>query len=410
MTTPFISCLDLPAAGVIPSGLKLTFRGWIASNNAKTLVTPVLSVGDVELLPLTVINRPDVSRAYPNHKLLCFHQEVSWSDLPVDGVFYVKFKIDGETARLQVSMPKRPLSFLDAGLSLLKGTATQLMGGSIQATEFRDKKERKLKRIENILACPECKSEDIRKDPVFKCARCNTSFNCSNSSFNFLSDDLLKYASVESTKNVSSNNYDPVALKIIDTHSKGLVLDCGCGLRKEYYDNVVNFEIVDYPSTDVLGIGEKLPFKSNSFDAAFSLAVLEHVRLPFECARELARVLKPGGVLYVVVPFLQPFHGYPNHYYNMTSAGLKNLFSGHLEIEECGVPLSGVPIWCLTWFLSSYLAGLPSPVADRFKQMKVADLIGDPLSYLQKDIVQQLSREATEELACTNYVIARKPK
>jgi hypothetical protein len=26
------------------------------------------------------------------------------------------------------------------------------------------------------------------------------------------------------------------------------------------------------------------------------------------------------------VPFLQPLHGYPHHYYNMTGEGLRNLF------------------------------------------------------------------------------------
>jgi hypothetical protein len=35
--------------------------------------------------------------------------------------------------------------------------------------------------------------------------------------------------------------------------SDGLVLDCGAGLRDIYFDNVVNYEIVDYDTTDVRG-------------------------------------------------------------------------------------------------------------------------------------------------------------
>jgi len=93
---------------------------------------------------------------------------------------------------------------------------------------------------------------------------------------------------------------------MIETHD--LVLDCGAGFRDMYYPNVVNYEIVAYPTTDVLGVGEELPFKDNSFDVVISVAVLEHVRYPWRCADEIARVLKSGGTLVAMVPFLQPLH------------------------------------------------------------------------------------------------------
>ncbi len=217
---------------------------------------------------------------------------------------------------------------------------------------------------------------------------------------------LFKYY-IDSPK-LNDEINSPLVLNLIEQFKNGLILDNGCGLRNEYYDNVVNFEIVDYPTTDVLGIGEKLPFKSDVFDAIFSLSVLEHVKNPFECVQEINRVLKPGGILYVAVPFLQPFHGYPDHYYNMTSSGLKNLFSGKFEIIECSVPLAGLPIWCLSWFLNSYIRGLPEPVADRFKKMQVSELLNDPREYLDKDFVKQLSPKANEELACVNYLLGKK--
>jgi SAM-dependent methyltransferase len=172
---------------------------------------------------------------------------------------------------------------------------------------------------------------------------------------------------------------------------------------------VINLEICDLPTTDVMGVGEHLPFRDHSFDAVFSLAVLEHVRDPFACAREIARVLKPGGVLYAAVPFLQPFHGYPDHYYNMTSHGLRNLFAQHLRIDELGVPASGKPFWALNWILRSYVNGLPADVAQRFRGMTVDQLLGDPLAHLPNDYVTALSPAADEELACVNYLLATKP-
>jgi len=100
------------------------------------------------------------------------------------------------------------------------------------------------------------------------------------------------------------------------------------GLKSFSYPNVVNMEIVPYASTDAVGVGQSLPFPDDTFDAVLSIAVLEHVNDPFLCARELIRVLKPGGRLMCAVPFLQPEHGYPHHYFNMTRMGLAELFKG----------------------------------------------------------------------------------
>ena len=48
--------------------------------------------------------------------------------------------------------------------------------------------------------------------------------------------------------------------------------------------------------------GAKLPFKSNFFEAAFCLEMLEHVDNPVEVLKEIKRVLKKGGYLVLLVP------------------------------------------------------------------------------------------------------------
>lgn len=47
---------------------------------------------------------------------------------------------------------------------------------------------------------------------------------------------------------------------------------------------------------------EALPFERGSFDAATFVDVIEHVRDPRRAVAELARVLRPGGVLYLFGP------------------------------------------------------------------------------------------------------------
>ncbi|MFM0165655.1 class I SAM-dependent methyltransferase [Paraburkholderia sediminicola] len=226
--------------------------------------------------------------------------------------------------------------------------------------------------------------------------------------YDFLTPELREQFNIIDTANVSSNQYDGNALALIEKHRSGLILDCGAGSRPAYFENVVNFEIAAYPSTDVRGVGEVLPFKDKSFDAVFSMAVLEHVKDPFLCAREIIRVLKPGGELMCCVPLLQPVHGYPHHYYNMTAQGLANLFGPAISVDRHEVPDSVLPIWSLTWILNSWAAGLSGDTLNDFRNMKVSDLMDSPADYLSRPFVRELSKEKNMELASATVIFGTK--
>ncbi|MGO6699270.1 class I SAM-dependent methyltransferase [Rhizobium ruizarguesonis] len=225
----------------------------------------------------------------------------------------------------------------------------------------------------------------------------------------FLSPELREISGITSTEAVSSNSYDGQGIDLINKHRDGLVLDCGAGRRDVYYENVINFEIVDYDTTDVLGVGEELPFKDGTFDAVISIAVLEHVKDPFRCAREIIRVLKPGGDLYCAVPFLQPLHGYPHHYYNMSHQGLRSLFDHSMTITEQDVPKAGWPIWTLTWFLQRWHAQLPEKVRASFRHKTIGDLLQPADRYLNEEWVKALPKAAQFELASITTILATKP-
>jgi SAM-dependent methyltransferase len=86
-----------------------------------------------------------------------------------------------------------------------------------------------------------------------------------------------------------------------------------------------------------------------SFDCVICLEVLEHVADPFAAARELKRVLRPGGALFLTVPFLTGYHGtkssrsgahddFPD-YWRFTHQGLQKLFGDLRDLEV--KPLTG---------------------------------------------------------------------
>ena len=226
--------------------------------------------------------------------------------------------------------------------------------------------------------------------------------------FDFINPDRSSADFKKNTESVSENRYDENALKLINRFKDGLVLDCGAGQRSVYYENVVNMDIFPYDAVDVVAIAEEMPFLESSFDAVICLAVLEHVKNPFKCAKELIRVLKPGGKILCAVPFLQPFHGYPDHYYNMTSHGLINLFQDGIDIEKIDVYGGFLPIGSLTWILKSWSDGLVGETKNSFLNMKIGDLTESTEVYLSKPFVRELSREKNLELASATALFGEK--
>lgn len=67
-----------------------------------------------------------------------------------------------------------------------------------------------------------------------------------------------------------------------------------------------------------------------------AISVLEHVADRRRALREIHRTLKPGGRVFITIPFLFPIHGSPDDYVRYTPSGLVELF-GDFDIRrvEC---------------------------------------------------------------------------
>lgn len=253
---------------------------------------------------------------------------------------------------------------------------------------------------------------ELRKDKIERIKNCFKKGldirQVDNHIFNFIDDSSKETFNFDKTDKVSSHFYDETPLEIINNLPEGLILDCGAGYRPVYYENVVNYEIFPYPTTDVLGFAEDLPFADNSFDAVFSFAVLEHVKFPFQAAEEMKRVLKPGGKIAVSGAFLQPLHAYPHHYFNMTSHGLRTLFEGDIEIEDQFYNEATGAIGSLTWLLQHWAHNLPPKEKKKFMKMRVGNLLGQADEYINESFVTALPQKTQFELACMTMLVGSK--
>lgn len=129
-----------------------------------------------------------------------------------------------------------------------------------------------------------------------------------------------------------------------------LVLDAGAGEGKyrEYFkhckvigvDNCVGDSSWDYSSLDVVGDLHSLPFKDNSFDAVICVVVFEHLKNPFKAMKELSRVLKKEGKIFIVFPFMWEIHQRPYDFFRYSEYGFKELAKeanlNIIEIKQLG--------------------------------------------------------------------------
>jgi SAM-dependent methyltransferase len=114
--------------------------------------------------------------------------------------------------------------------------------------------------------------------------------------------------------------------------------------KGEHYPHcdVTVFDIIPDPGVDVVGDAHELSrhFAPESFDFATSLAVFEHLLMPWKAAVELNRVLKTGGHAYIWAPQSQPIHDLPWDFFRFSDNAWHALFNRRTGFEVVAADMS----------------------------------------------------------------------
>ena len=154
--------------------------------------------------------------------------------------------------------------------------------------------------------------------------------------------------------------------------ARGRILDFGCGgggfllaslqaglnawgievdeARETQYDQITGLMFPQWRDRFTLYPGRLLHYPSNSFDAIYSWFVFEHVTDPQTSLREIVRVMKPGGTLYI------------------QAEEVRNHWEGHA--------LAPWPAYMPREYAAAYLEGLGKPQNADFARLAVVSCSG----------------------------------
>jgi SAM-dependent methyltransferase len=154
-------------------------------------------------------------------------------------------------------------------------------------------------------------------------------------------------------RKVISSEYMPrdhVREVLRDAGPGEIVVELGSGNRR-LSPGIINVYLFPFTNVDFVAHGERTPIRSASVDRVVLDTVLGHVPQPQKVVDEIFRILRPGGRVVCLAPFIFPYHAYPRHYFNMSRDGLEFRFR---RFSRCTVETNMGPTTALVNLVSEY--------------------------------------------------------
>lgn len=179
------------------------------------------------------------------------------------------------------------------------------------------------------------------------------------------------------------------AVKEVSCELKGTLIDVGCGIMpyKEFLlensriDTYIGVEwegssYLERVRPDKFWNGKTLPFEDSSVDCCMATELFEHLENPEEVASDVFRVVKPGGILFLTVPFLWPLHEIPNDEYRYTPFSIRRILR-NVGFKDANISIKATGGWyaCLAQMIAHTLVEEQSKGLAR----KVLILLSKPL-------------------------------
>lgn len=172
----------------------------------------------------------------------------------------------------------------------------------------------------------------------------------------------------------------------------GAILDVG-GSKKSGYLEVIGgtHEVTvgnidgSYGADLIFDAQEPWPFEDASFDAVLFMNLLEHLYDYERAVEEARRVLRPGGRVVGVVPFMLNVHGSPSDHFRYTRFTLERMFQEagfeQVHVEELGTGAFSVVYHALIGFvLWNWMADLLIPLAKALDSLMLRIKPGNKMS------------------------------
>jgi uncharacterized protein YbaR (Trm112 family) len=245
--------------------------------------------------------------------------------------------------------------------------------------------------LRSLIVCPRCKATLIETDHTLTCtdAACRSCYPVIDDIPILINDDIgtFKASAYKADIRGSSTWYGRFRRKIRAwspkisgnivarrnfAHFRDLLLngckrpavliiggaEAGAGtneLFRETQLNLIETDVVIGPRTELICDGCFLPFASESMDGVIIQAVLEYLLDPKECVDEIYRVLKPGGIVYSEMPFMQGVHGGKHDFTRLTLLGHRRLYRDFSEIQSgaCAGPATALA-WSIQHLFLSF--------------------------------------------------------
>jgi len=124
-------------------------------------------------------------------------------------------------------------------------------------------------------------------------------------------------------------------------------IDCEGGVYRSYFKKASSYLTSDVEGNVdmILDVRDMAVVPDRRFNCVFCAGVLEHVDDFMAGIREITRVLAPGGILLLGVPFRQAIHSIPQDFWRFTRFGIEYMLKDFviMEIKELDDSIENFP-------------------------------------------------------------------